>query len=148
MAEMTVTSSAFENNNLIPRKYTCQGEDISPPLAIDGIPQETVSLVLIMDDPDAPVGTWDHWVMWNLPVVPEIAEDSMPSGAVQGVNSWGRNDYGGPCPPSGTHRYFFKVYALDIALDLLDSSNKHAVEAKMEGHILEQGTLIGLYEKS
>lgn len=131
---------------MIPKQYTCQGLDINPPLMISDIPEGTVSLALINDDPDAPMGTWNHWIIWNLKPIPEIQEDFAPG--TQGKNSWGRNDYGGPCPPSGTHRYFFKLYALDSELDLVEGATKTALETAMEGHILEQAELIGLYQKS
>lgn len=143
---MQLTSPEFEHNQMIPKKYTCQGEDINPPLEISGIPQETVTLVLINDDPDAPGGTWDHWIIWNIMPSQAIEEDSIPG--MQGKNSWGRNDYGGPCPPSGTHRYFFKLYAIDSELDLQEGATKGQLEAAIDGHILKQSELIGLYKKS
>lgn len=143
---MRISSSAFEHNTSIPAKYTCQGEDISPPLKIKDIPDKTESLVLIMDDPDAPNGTWDHWVVFNIHPVNEIKEGESPG--YEGKNSWGKNMYGGPCPPSGTHRYFFKVYALDCKLTLDPSATKKDVESHMEGHVLESAELIGLYQKS
>ena len=130
---------------MIPRKYTCQGEDISPPLTIFDIPSGTKSLALINDDPDAPMGTWDHWILWDIKATATIAENTVPG--VQGKNSWGRNDYGGPCPPSGTHRYFFKLYALDKTLDLTEGATKAHVLKAMAGHILAQAELIGLYKK-
>jgi len=138
-------SSVFENMGRIPQKYTCQGEDINPPLNIEDIPSNTKSMVLIVDDPDAPIGVWDHWIVWNIPPG-NIEENSIPG--VQGKNSWGKNVWGGPCPPSGTHRYFFKVYALDIELNLDESSNKKAVEAAMSGHVIARGELVGLYSKT
>jgi Raf kinase inhibitor-like YbhB/YbcL family protein len=138
-------SSVFENNQEIPAKYTCQGDDINPPLTIDGIPETTKTLVLIMDDPDAPAGTWDHWLVWNIAPTAEIKENSVPG--IQGRNSWGRNDYGGPCPPSVTHRYVFKLYALDIELDLPEGADKKELEAAISGHVLAQTQLIGLYAK-
>lgn len=148
VSEFSITSSAFADNESIPPEYTADGRNVNPPLTISGAPEGTVSLVLIMDDPDAPVGTWDHWIMWNLPPnTAEIAADSVPAGAVQGANGWGRSDYGGPSPPSGTHRYFFKLYALDIALGLQPGANKAAVEAAMEGHIIAQTKLVGLYSR-
>lgn len=147
MADLAIQSPAFVHEMPIPKKYTCQGEDINPPLNIEGIPKGTKSLVLIMDDPDAPHGTWDHWIVWNLPPQEEIPENSVPGGAVQGKNSWGRNDYGGPCPPSGTHRYYFKLYALDDKLNLPRSAAKKDVEAAMSGHILSQAVLMGTYKK-
>ncbi len=147
-ATMKITSSAFENNQQIPLKYTCDGQDINPPLEISEVPKETKSLVLIVDDPDAPMGTWVHWLVWNIdPSIAKIEENSMPQGAVQGQNSFGKAPYGGPCPPSGTHRYFFKVYALDIKLELDSSADKNALESAMEGHILDKAELIGLYQR-
>ena len=143
---MKITSPAFKHNASIPAKYTCQGEDVSPPLAFNDIPEDAQTLALINDDPDAPMGTWDHWIIFNLDPSKKIAEGDAPG--TQGKNSWGRNDYGGPCPPSGTHRYFFKLYALDAALELPEGVTKHEVEEAMEGHILAQAELIGLYKKS
>jgi Raf kinase inhibitor-like YbhB/YbcL family protein len=143
---MKITSSAFKHNASIPAKYTCQGEDVSPPLSIADIPEGTQSLALINDDPDAPVGTWDHWILFNVKPAKKIGEGEAPGD--QGVNSWGRNDYGGPCPPSGTHRYYFKLYALDTLLELPEGVTKHELEEAMEGHILAQAELIGLYKKS
>ena len=143
---MKITSPAFTHNGMIPPKYTCQGKDISPPLTISDIPEGTVSLALIVDDPDAPGNTWDHWLIWDIEPTGEIKEDSAPG--IQGKNSWGRQDYGGPCPPSGTHRYFFKLYAIDSALDLPAGATKANLEAAIKGHILEPAELIGLYQKS
>ncbi len=149
----TLTSSAFAEGSSIPARYTCQGEDISPPLAWQGAPDETQSFALIMDDPDAPGRTWVHWVVYNLPpnvhALPEgiAADAALPGEAVHGRNSWGRNDYGGPCPPSGTHRYFFKLYALDSTLDLPPGAGKEEVLRAMEGHIVAQAQLMGTYRK-
>jgi len=143
---MQITSPAFQHNVMIPKQYTCQGEDINPPLAIAGIPEGTKTLTLINDDPDAPVGTWDHWIVFNMAPSAEIRENSAPG--TQGRNSWGRNDYGGPCPPSGTHRYFFKLYALDAALNLKEGARKAELEKAMVGHILAKAELIGLYKKA
>jgi len=145
--QMKITSPVFQNNGNIPSKYTCQGEDINPELNIEGIPENAKSLVLIMDDPDAPVGVWDHWVLFNISMITKINEDSVPQGAVQGKNSWEKNGYGGPCPPSGTHRYIFKLYALDATLDIGSSSDKNDVEQEMRGHILSEAKLVGLYSK-
>ena len=142
---MNITSSAFQHNQMIPKKYTCQGEDINPPLDIAGIPSGAKSLVLIVDDPDAPMKTWVHWVVFDIPVTQTIAENSIPG--KQGYNDFGRNDWGGPCPPSGTHRYFFKIYALDSTLNLKEGSKKQEVEKAMQGHLLGQAELIGLYKK-
>ena len=147
MGTLNLTSPAFEHMEEIPAKYTCQGDDINPPLKIGGIPGNAASLVLIVDDPDAPMGTWNHWVMWNIPLISSIPEDSVPAEAVQGLNSWPKNKYGGPCPPSGTHRYFFKLYALDTKLTLGNGSGKKDVAQAMQGHIISQATLIGLYKK-
>lgn len=148
---MNITSPAFSHNGFIPDRYTCEGEDISPPLEFDDIPTDTISLVLIIDDPDAPDPAapkvvWEHWVMWNIaPGTTSVPAGSVPAGAVQGTNSWGRTDYGGPCPPVGTHRYFIKLYALDTTLAIGTSSIKADVEVAMQGHVLAQAELIGRY---
>lgn len=142
---MRLRSSAFENNQLIPSKYTCQGEDVNPPLIIEGTPEGAVSLALIVDDPDAPIGTWVHWVVFDIPLFVSIKENAIPG--KQGINDFGKRDYGGPCPPSGTHRYFFKIYALDRELGLKEGLDKDALERAMQGHILAQAELIGLYKK-
>ncbi len=145
---MRLTSSAFENNQFIPAKYTCDGEDINPPLLISDVPEGTKSLVLIVDDPDAPMGTWDHWVVWNInPSTEKIEEGQTPEGAVEGMNDFQKHPYGGPCPPSGIHHYHFKLYALDKILDIDASSRKEDVEKAMEGSILAQSELIGLYQR-
>ncbi|HLC86003.1 MAG TPA: YbhB/YbcL family Raf kinase inhibitor-like protein [Candidatus Nanoarchaeia archaeon] len=148
---MKLTSSVFENNGEIPSKYTCNGENISPPLEIHDVPKSSKSLVLIMDDPDAvkPAGkVWDHWVVFNIPVTTkEIEEGSNPQG-VMGKNTRGNLNYGGPCPPDTKHRYFFKLYALDSSLNLKEGSTKNEVEEAMKDHILEQATLMGTYERS
>lgn len=145
MMRLHVSSPAFQNGGIIPKKYTADGEDINPPLEIQGIPKEAKSLVLIVDDPDAPRGTWVHWIVWNIPVVELIRENNIPG--VQGVNDFMQHNYGGPSPPSGTHRYFFKVYALDKKLDLPPTSRKRDLEAAMHGHILAMGELVGLYTR-
>jgi len=145
MKKLTIAAPAFENNGFIPSKYTCDGDDINPALNIDDIPPETKSLVLIADDPDAPMGTFDHWVVWNIPPTNKIEEDSVPG--TEGLNDFGKHSYGGPCPPSGTHRYFFKVYALDAKLNLNPNSRKKDVEKTMQGHILAQGEIIGIYKR-
>ncbi len=148
-----VTSSAFAEGGLIPAKYTCDGSDISPPLQWDGIPQGTKSIALISDDPDAPAGTWVHWVLFNLSADCKGLEENIPSdktlpnGARQGNTDFGRVGYGGPCPPSGTHRYFFKIYALDTKLDLAAGAKKSDLLKAMEGHIIGQGQLIGKYKR-
>lgn len=142
---MKLTSPAFLNNQLIPKKYTCQGEDINPPLAIADLPVGTKSLVLIVDDPDAPGETWVHWVVYNIPAQSKILENSIPG--LQGGNDFRRLNYGGPCPPSGTHRYFFKIYALDSDLNFIKAPSKTAVEGGMKDHVLGKAELIGLYKK-
>lgn len=146
--KLTLTSPAFEDGQPIPPRFTADGADVSPPLEVSGIPEGTASLALIMDDPDAPMGTWVHWVVWNIPSgTRRIEEGRLPAGAVQGRNSWGRNAYGGPAPPSGTHRYFFKLYALDCELDLSPGADKAALLAAMEGHVLAQAELMGTYSR-
>jgi Raf kinase inhibitor-like YbhB/YbcL family protein len=145
---MKISSPAFENNSKIPSKFTCDGENANPPLKIEDVPSGTKSLVLIVDDPDAPGGTFLHWLVWNIPPQTTlIEENSLPQGAVQGGNDFGKENYGGPCPPSGTHRYFFKLYALDKNLNLPKGSSLKEVEKEMEVHILDQAQLIGLYQK-
>ena len=144
---MKLTSSAFEHEQIIPKKFTCQGEDINPSLKIEEVPKDAKSLVLIIDDPDAPTKTWVHWIVFNiLPNISEIEENSIPG--TQGTNDFNKKDYGGPCPPLGTHRYFFKLYALDNLLNLKEDATKADVENAMQGHILEQATLIGLYSRT
>jgi len=148
MPEMKITSSAFQNGELIPVKFTADGADVNPPLRLEGVPEGAKSLVLIMDDPDAPVGVWDHWIVFNIPAsVTEISENSTPEGAVVGRNSWGRQEYGGPAPPSGVHRYFFKLYALDTTLNLPAGATKSQVESAMKGHILAEAQLMGKYSR-
>lgn len=148
IATLKVTSPAFAANGQIPKQYTCDGRDISPPLQIAAIPPGTRSLAIICDDPDAPAGTWVHWVVWNIdPSVREIKEGSLPKGAIEGINDFGRRAYGGPCPPSGQHRYFFKVYALDTTLDIPLNSTKADLEKAMKEHILGQGEIVGLYRR-
>ncbi|MDI3486409.1 MAG: hypothetical protein PWQ51_2364 [Methanolobus sp.] len=143
---LTITSSAFESAETIPAKYTCDDENINPYLGISGIPEDAVSLLLIMDDPDAPMGTFTHWVVWNIPVASQIDENSIPG--VEGKNSAGQASYTGPCPPSGTHRYFFKVYALDSEIDLESGTERTLVEDAMSGHVLAYGELMGTYSRS
>ena len=142
---MKLTSKEFEHNEYIPTKFTCQGKDINLALIIEDIPKETKSLALIVDDPDAPMGMWVHWVVYDIAVIPRIEEDSIPG--KQGINDFGRKNYGGPCPPSGTHRYFFKIYALDKKLNLAEGINKQELETTMKNHILDKAELIGLYKK-
>lgn len=145
MKELKITSPAFANKGLIPAKYTCDGEDVNPPLSIEGISEGTQSLALIVDDPDAPMGTWDHWTLWNILPLEKIEENNAPG--VEGLNDFNKHSYGGPCPPSGTHRYFFKVYALDTKLNLKPNSRKKDLEKAMKEHILARGEIIGLYKR-
>ncbi len=145
---MKITSWAFGHNTLIDSKYTCEGQNINPPLSIKDIPAGAKSLALIVDDPDAPMKTWVHWTAWNIsPDTSEIAENSIPAGCVEGTTSFGRTGYGGPCPPSGTHRYFFKIFALDIVLDLKPGAHTANLIAAMQGHIIDKDEFIGLYKK-
>lgn len=144
---MKITSLAFENNTMIPAKYTCDGENISPPLSFSEIPEDAKSLVLIVDDPDAPGGTWTHWLVFNIdPKANGIAENSVPKDGIEGMTSFGKKGYGGACPPSGTHRYFFKLYALDTSLNL-NNPDKLKLEEEMQNHVLDKAELAGLYSK-
>ena len=154
---LILTSSAFENGSEIPTIYTCTGEDHSPPLSWDNVPDSARSLVLIVDDPDAPDPaapkmTWVHWLLYNLPPttagLPErVTRAQLPAGTREGLNDWHRTGYGGPCPPIGRHRYFFKLYALESMLDDLKQPTKNQLEAAMQGHIVAQAELIGTYQK-
>ena len=144
---MELTSSAFQYGDYIPTLYTCDSMGISPPLSISEIPAGTVSLALILDDPDAPSGDWVHWLVWNIdPGTTAIPQDSVPAGAIQGKTSSGAQSYGPPCPPSGTHRYFFKLYALDTSISLPASSGKTQLVSAMQGHIITSAELMGLYQ--
>jgi Raf kinase inhibitor-like YbhB/YbcL family protein len=142
---MILKSLEFENDTFIPRKFTCQGSDVNPSLTIKDIPPEAKSLALIVDDPDAPMGTFVHWVVYDIPVVSRIDEGSIPG--KQGINDFRKGSYRGPCPPSGTHRYFFRVYALEAMLGLDEGISKRALEKAMESHILDKAELVGLYKK-
>jgi len=151
---LTLTSSAFRHQDNIPARYTCNGDDLAPPLTWSGVPAGTQSLALIVDDPDAPDPkhprqTWVHWLVYNLPAdcngLPEGSE--LPASALTGRNDWNRTDYGGPCPPVGRHRYFHKLYALDVQLPDLKHPGKGALEMAMKGHVLAQAELIGLYQR-
>lgn len=146
--DMKLESSAFGNNQNIPSKYTCDGDDINPPLAISDVPEGVKSLVLIIDDPDAPAGDWVHWTLWNIdPGTKDIAENSIPAGGVEGMTDFGKPGWGGPCPPTGVHHYQFKLYALDSELGLGTNAKKADIEKAMEGHILGQTQLVGLYQR-
>lgn len=142
---MKIKSPNFEHNGSIPKKFTCQEADVNPTLMFEGIPGGTKSLALIVDDPDAPMGTWVHWVVFDISVIPKIDEDSIPG--KQGINDFRKRDYGGPCPPSGRHRYFFKIYALDKELNLKEGISKKELEKAIQGHILDKAELVGLYKK-
>jgi hypothetical protein len=154
---LTLKSSAFDNGSAIPSRYTCEGEDVSPPLTWAGVPETARSLVLIVDDPDAPDPkapkmTWVHWVLYNLPPdisgLPEgITSAGLPPGTVEGLNDWKRSGYGGPCPPIGRHRYFHKLYALDKVLEVINTPTKAKVEAAMNGHVIAQTEFVGTYQK-
>ena len=154
---IVLTSTAFESGGAIPAPYTCQGRDISVPLTWSGLPAGTRSLALIVDDPDAPdpaapTMTWVHWVLYNIPPsaagLPEaVKPGALPAGTLEGRNDWGRTGYGGPCPPVGRHRYFFKLYALDIVLPDLGQPDKRRLERAMKGHVLAQQQLVGTYAK-
>ncbi len=151
--EIQISSSAFTNDGFIPQKYTCDGENISPPLSWKNIPQDAKSIAIINDDPDAPMGTWVHWIIYNIPPnsngLPENIKglDKLPDGTMQGKNSWGKIGYGGPCPPSGVHRYFFKIYALDKVLDLKPGATKEELLKEMKGHILSEGQFYAKYSR-
>ncbi|KAA0895471.1 YbhB/YbcL family Raf kinase inhibitor-like protein [Oryzomonas rubra] len=148
METLTISSPGFSHGEAIPSRHTCDGNDTSPAIVIGRVPQATQSLALVMDDPDAPMGDWVHWVVWNIPPqTREIPEHGLPPQAVQGKNDWHRNSYGGPCPPSGIHRYFFRVYALDTVLKLGSSTTKGDLERAMQGHVLAKGELMGTYKK-
>jgi Raf kinase inhibitor-like YbhB/YbcL family protein len=146
-AKMKITSSAFQQGGNIPSKFSCDGANTSPPLQISDVPSGAKSLVLVVDDPDAPSGLFTHWAIWNIsPQTSTIAEGSTPKG-VQGTNDFGRSGYGGPCPPSGTHRYYFKIFALDRELDLSSSAKRSQLDAAMKGRVIAQGELMGRYAR-
>jgi Raf kinase inhibitor-like YbhB/YbcL family protein len=146
-AKMKMTSSAFQAGANIPSKFTCDGGETSPPLQIEGVPSGAKSLALIVDDPDAPGGLFTHWMIWNIsPQTNTIAEGSAPKG-VQGTNDFGKSRYGGPCPPSGTHRYYFKVFALDRELDLPSGAKRSQLDSAMKDHVVAQGELMGRYSR-
>ena len=156
--ELTLTSSAFSHDGLIPREHTCDGDDTSPPLAWEGLPPGTESLVLIVDDPDAPDPaapkmTWVHWILYNIPpstasLPPGVSRSHLPAGTSEGLNDWKSAGYRGPCPPAGRHRYFHKLYALDAQLPDLGTPTKAALEATMGEHILASAELVGTYERA
>ena len=151
--QIEIKSSAFEEGGIIPKKYTCDGADVSPPLSWTSVPEGTKTIALICDDPDAPMGTWVHWVLFNLLADVKELPESVPSeknldnGAMQGTNDFGNIGYGGPCPPGGTHRYYFKFYALDTEVNLQGGATKKELLKAMEGHILAEGQLMGRYKR-
>lgn len=153
MANLTLTSNAFQHEGAIPSTYSCDGEDISPQLSWQGVPEGTKSFTLVCDDPDAPMGTFVHWVLFNIPAeARELPENfSLASSPLQnvkgGINDFKKYDYGGPCPPGGTHRYYFTLYALDTTLNLEEGVTKESVLNEMQGHVLGQAQLMGTYEK-
>ncbi len=142
---LEVASSAFNHKEMIPVKYSCDGMNVNPPLEIKNVPEQAKCLAIIVDDPDAPIHTWTHWLVWNIPVTHHIQEDHVPG--TEGLNDFQQHHYGGPCPPSGTHRYFFKVYALDTVLNLPADTKKIQLERAMSEHIIGFGELIGLYKR-
>jgi len=150
---LQISSSAFSEDEMIPKKFTCDGPDVSPDLSWSGVPKGTQSLVLVCDDPDAPMGTWVHWVLFNIPggesgLPTEVPPDAtLSNGAKHGTNDFRRLGYGGPCPPGGTHRYFFKLYALDTELNLESGATKAQVEEAMKGHILAEAQFMGKYKR-
>ncbi len=147
---MEIYSNAFTEGELIPKKFTCDAEDISPQLSWQGAPENTKVFVLIFDDPDAPMGTWDHWLLYNIPAhVTELAENiqTLPAGTLEGLNSFGKRTYGGPCPPDKIHRYYFKLYALDRPLELSPGISKKELEQAIQPHILAEAVLMGRYDR-
>jgi len=147
--DFKLTSPAFNHGSQIPSKYTCDGENVNPHLVIHGVPPQAKSLALVMEDPDAPAGLWIHWVMWNIPPeIKEIREHTVPMGAEEGYNTSGEGGYDGPCPPPGTHRYYFRLFALNVKIKLPSASDKQMLEAAMEQHILATTELMGTYSRT
>lgn len=144
----SLTSPAFVDGTAIPSAYTCDGKNVHPELQILGVPEGTKSLALIVDDPDSPTGTWDHWIVFNIPATTTLIEEGKSTGGVEGVTTFGTTGYGGPCPGQGEHHYQFKLYALDTMLDLQEGATKQAVEQSMQGHILAETKLVGLYTRN
>ena len=148
MKQLSITSPAFGEKGKIPPKYTCDGEDVNPPLVFENVPDDAQSLTLIVEDPDAPGKTWVHWVVFNIsPHTTTVGEDSIPQNGIETVTDFGQQGYGGPCPPTGTHRYYFKLYALDTTLDITEDVTREEIDHAMEGHILDKSELIGLYSR-
>jgi Raf kinase inhibitor-like YbhB/YbcL family protein len=147
--ELRLSSPAFTNGSQIPSRYTCDGDNFNPHLVLHGVPEQAKSLTLVMEDPDAPTGLWTHWIMWNIPAeTKEIREHTVPFGALEGTNSGRKKGYTGPCPPGGTHRYFFRVFALDRKLALEAGAGRDELERAMEGHILATAELMGNYGRT
>ncbi len=145
---MKISSPSFHENGMIPKRYSCEGEDINPSISIFGIPLETKSLAIMVHDHDAPSGDFVHWLMWNIhPEIEKISESMTPVGALEGTNDFGEVGWGGPCPPSGTHRYEFHLYALNTMIDLPSSATKNDLRDLMDGYIIDQASLTGLYQK-
>jgi hypothetical protein len=149
---MKIESFAFKNNEMIPRKYTCDGENMNPPFLFKDVPPDTKTLALIMEDPDVPRsirsdGMWDHWIMWNIPPETATIAEGVPPAGIFGTNTSGTRKYTPPCPPNGTHRYFFKLFALDTELALPEEAGKAELLSGMEGHILDEADLVGMYSK-
>lgn len=142
---MILESPEFKNNEMIPEKFTCEGDDVNPKLVIKEVPEDAESLALIIDDPDAPGKTWVHWIVYDMPVISEIEENSVPG--KQGINDFAKYEYGGPCPPAGTHHYHFKIYALDKKLELEEGKNKSELENVMHDSIIDTAELVGLYKR-
>jgi len=146
---MTISSSAFRHNEIIPARYTCDGSDINPPLSFSDIPKDTKSLLLLVDDPDAPSGTWHHWSVYNMaPEIGGIDENSKPASGIEGLTSFGKMGYGGPCPPKGIHSYVFTLYALDSMLELPSNATFNEIQSVMDIHILETASITGIYSKN
>jgi hypothetical protein len=147
--EFKISSSAFENGGEIPKKYTCDGENVNPPLQFENVPAKAKSLALVFDDMDAPKGSYVHWILWNIPPnTKEVKENSIPEGAVAGMNDFKKHHYGGPCPPRRAHKYVFKIYALDFSLPLNPNSTKMDLEKAMGGHVLAQTQWMGVYKRA
>jgi Raf kinase inhibitor-like YbhB/YbcL family protein len=149
-ARLQVSSPSFRNETPIPTRFSCDAEDVSPPLRFTSVPAEAKTLAWIMDDPDAPAGTWVHWLVWDVPATTRDIDDDADVqrlGGTEGKNGWGRIGYGGPCPPRGRHRYYFRVYALDTTLGLKTGSDRAELEKAMQGHVLGDGVLMGTYER-
>jgi Raf kinase inhibitor-like YbhB/YbcL family protein len=147
--QLKISSPAFENDGKIPKKYTCDGSNMNPPLRIENVPSNTKSLALVFDDIDAPRGTYVHWILWNIgPDTREIKENSVPEGAVQGLNDFKKRHYGGPCPPGRAHKYVFRIYALDTLLKLNPNLTKRDLEKAMEDHIISRAQMMGVYKRN